>query len=319
MKNQKSIFKALGITALLICASVGYSLDVKTIHGRVYKNITVIDFNSYNFDFSYIDKNGKIAIKNLGYTALTDETLKALKIKPEFCEELKKKEAEYKKKTFKSLVKENEKLMIQDMKKDDKVVLSKHLKCQVYAHRRSVKLMKLEDMFGGTLYKVLAEKAVPLMEDEDKMDEKKVTDDKSKKMVEEVKPAKGEKGVYIYIPSTASVYSENNLKEKFTTIYPTGMNFETVKYGEVALYELTLQDAVHVLHANLVSKAVMLNAVNVYKNKSRIKHAISKGVLSKETGEGFYPQFRKIKILEIEPYTPFFDFSKENPIPEELR
>ena len=311
MKNQKSIFKTLGVTALLMYASVAYSLDVKTVNGRVYKDITVIDYNSYNFDFSYFDKEGMIVIKNLSYNLLSADTLKALHIKPELCEKIRKSEEVFKGHSFKSLIKENEKLMIEDMKKGKKIVLSKDLKTEVYAHRRSVKLLKLEDMFGGTLYKVIAEK------DNSSGEEK--NGGRAKKTVTEVKPHKGEKGVYVYIPSTASVYPESDLKEKFTTIYPTGMNFDTVKYGEVALYELTLQDAVHVLHANLVSKIVMLHAVNVYKNKGKIKHKISNGVLGKETGEDFYPQFRKIKILEIEPYTPFFDFSKENPIPEELR
>ena len=336
MINQKRIVQLVIMVALLICTSVSRAVNVKTIHGKVYKDVTIIDLNSYNFDFSYTDSHGKMAIKNLSYAALASESLKTLHLHPDLCPELTKKEAYYKSMSFDSLVKENEKILLDNIKKHKKFVLSKHLKCQVYVHRRSVKLLKVEDLFGGTIYKVIQEydpkQKKLVMKNNDKIivdkSKKKMTEDK-KKMTEDKKMMPEDKKVekrkveksadYIYIPSTASVYSEINLKDELTTVYPTGVNFDTVDYGTIALYELTLQSAVHVLEAKLVSKIAMLTAVNRYKNKSRIKHAFSNAVLKKENGEYYYPNTDKIQVLEIEPYTPFFDFSKDNPIPEELR
>ncbi len=330
MINQKRIAQRMVIIALLICTSVSRAVNIKTIHGKVYKDVTIIDLNSYNFDFSYTDSHGKLAIKNLSYASLTSKTLTMLHFKSDLCPDLAKKKAYYKSMSFDSLVRENEKILLDNIKKHKKVVLSKHLKCQVYVHRRNVKLLKMEDLFGGTIYKVIYEynakqadlakstinnkmvteknnKAIP-------KDKQSIVDDKK---VEKMKVDKS--ADYIYIPSTASVYSEVNLKDEVTAVYPTGVNFDTVDYGKVALYELTLQSAVHVLEAKLVSKIAMLTAVNRYKNKSRIKHAFSNAVLKKENGEYYYPNTNDIKVLEIEPYTPFFDFSQDNPIPEELR
>ncbi|UDQ99012.1 hypothetical protein AAEX28_02745 [Lentisphaerota bacterium WC36G] len=339
MRNHKKIVKVIGAVALLAYATVLWSVDVKTIHGREYKNISVIDYNAYNFDFSYEDSNGKIAIGNLSYAMLDEKSLKALKVESRMCPDLEKKEQYYRSMSFESLVKENEKLLIEDLKGDGKVVLSKHLKCQVYSHRRQVKLKKHENMLGGTIYQIIAEKKfIPLVDvkdnedysDPDDIDDKNATkleeladkDAATSKSPEE-KIKEGTPGSYVYIPSAVSIGPELGLEKHFTTIYPTGMNFHTKKYGEIAIFELSLHQAVHILHAHLISRLVMLNAVNRYKNKAHIKHdvsdALTKADKDKEVGENFYPQVEKIKILEIEPYVPFFDFSKDNPIPEELR
>ncbi len=86
--------KLLGIFLAAVCfIACAQARDIKTLDGKVYKNVTICDSTAYSIDISFTPEGGGIAIKELFFTNLPEDIRKEFKYNQEKAAAMQKKVA----------------------------------------------------------------------------------------------------------------------------------------------------------------------------------------------------------------------------------
>jgi hypothetical protein len=139
------------VLVLFIIAAMAFPLcarDIKTLDGKVYKNVEISSVTPVGFDISYTKENGTFVIKELFFKNLPDDIKKEFKYDQAKAESFQKKVTDIQQKRTAKLAAER-KRELQEIAETDSAV--EHYRSIVYSHRMYAVLKSVRPYKKGTL------------------------------------------------------------------------------------------------------------------------------------------------------------------------
>ena len=129
----------------VLCAE---ARDIKTLDGKVYKNVTICDSTAYSIDISYTPEGGGIGIKELFFKNLPEDIRKEFKYNPEKAASLQKKVAAYRWKLEQQQLEAYKKELKYEQKEDAQ---EEHITAVICAHKKFYKLLTIKTDSNGAV------------------------------------------------------------------------------------------------------------------------------------------------------------------------
>ncbi|OGV36805.1 MAG: hypothetical protein A2020_03245 [Lentisphaerae bacterium GWF2_45_14] len=142
---MKPFAMLVAAVCFVLCAE---ARDIKTLDGKVYKDVTICDSTAYGIDISYTPEGGGIGIKELFFKNLPEDIRKEFNYEPKKAESLQKKVAMYRWKLEQQQIEAYKKELKYEQ---DEEAQEEHITAVICAHKKYYKLLTISTDGNGAV------------------------------------------------------------------------------------------------------------------------------------------------------------------------